>query len=87
LGATAGDVYQLIIGRGLTLAGLGAVIGIVAALALARLTSSLLFGIHPFDPVTFFTVPAVLILVALCASYVPARRAVRVSPLVALKSE
>jgi putative ABC transport system permease protein len=87
LGATAGDVYRLIIGRGLALAGLGAVIGMVAALALARLTSSLLFGIHPFDLVTFLTVPAVLILIALCASYVPARRAVRVSPLVTLKSE
>jgi putative ABC transport system permease protein len=85
LGAGAGDVLHLVVQQGmsLTLAGLG--FGLLAALGAARLMMSLLFGVGPFDALVYVQVAAVLAAVALLACYVPARRAARVDPMVALK--
>jgi putative ABC transport system permease protein len=85
LGAGAGDVLRLVVQQGmvLTLAGLGC--GLLAALGAARLMMSLLFGVGPFDALVYVQVAAVLAAVALLACYVPARRAARVDPMVALK--
>ena len=87
LGAQSSDVLRLIIGEGARLAVIGVVIGIAASLAATRLMSSLLFGVGSTDPLTFVTVAALVLLVALFASYVPARRAMRVDPVVALRHE
>jgi putative ABC transport system permease protein len=87
LGATATDVLRLILRNGLTLTILGVVIGIGGSLALTRLLATLLFGVAPTDALTFATVSAVLILVALAACYLPARRATKVDPLIALRYE
>jgi putative ABC transport system permease protein len=87
LGATSRDITRLVVGRGLALATIGVLIGCVGAAALSRLVSSMLFGVGPGDPLTFAAVPVLLMIVAAVACYVPARRAVRVSPLVALRSE
>ncbi|PYT98830.1 MAG: permease [Acidobacteria bacterium] len=87
LGAQRRDVLRLVLGEGVRLAVLGVAIGIVASLAVARLMSSLLFGIKATDPLTFVAVAALLSVVALFASYVPARRAMRVDPMVALRYE
>ncbi len=87
LGAQPGDVMRLILGQGVRMAVIGVLIGIAAALALTRLMASQLFGVSSHDPLTFAAVGALLTLVALLACYVPARRAVRVDPLVALRYE
>ena len=87
LGAQSSDVLRLIMGEGARLAVIGVVIGIAASLAATRLMSSLLFGVGSTDPLTFVTVAALVSLVALFASYVPARRAMRVDPIVALRHE
>ena len=87
LGAQSSDVLRLIIGEGARLAVIGVVIGIAVSLAATRLMSSLLFGVGSTDPLTFVTVAALVSLVALFASYVPARRAMRVDPIVALRHE
>jgi len=87
LGAQRRNVLGLVLGQGARLAGLGIIIGLVAAFALTRLMASLLFGIAPRDPLTFFTVPLLLMAVALAACYIPARRAMRVDPMVALRDE
>ena len=87
LGARGSDVLKLIIRNGLTLTMVGVVIGIAGAAALTRLLRALLFGVTPTDSLTFITVSAVLILVALLACYLPARRATKVDPLVALRYE
>jgi putative ABC transport system permease protein len=85
LGAQARDVQMLVMRCGLTVALLGMTVGIAAALALTRLMSGLLFGVGPFDPFAFGAVAAVLMLVALLACYLPARRAARVDPIRALR--
>jgi putative ABC transport system permease protein len=87
LGAKRTDVLRLILGEGARLALMGVAIGVVASLAVARLMSSLLFDIQATDPLTFVAVAALLSLVALFASYVPARRAMKVDPMVALRYE
>jgi putative ABC transport system permease protein len=87
LGAPRLDVFRLVVGQGLKLAGIGIAIGIVAAFGLARLMSSLLYGVSTTDFETFAGVSILLALVALLACYVPARRAMRVDPTVALRYE
>jgi ABC-type antimicrobial peptide transport system permease subunit len=87
LGATRKDVLALVLRQGCRLALLGVAVGGLAALALTRLMSSLLFEISPSDPSTFVGVALVLGAVALVATYVPARRATKVDPMVALRYE
>lgn len=87
LGAQSGDVLRLILGEGARLAAVGVAAGIAVSLAVTRLMSSLLFGIAATDPLTFAAVAVLISLVALFASYIPARRAMRVNPIVALRYE
>jgi putative ABC transport system permease protein len=87
LGAGRGNILRMICNQGLRLTGLGLVLGLALALAVTRLMSKVLFGVSPTDPPTFFAIAVLLALVALVACYVPARRATRVDPLVALRSE
>ncbi|HWO02380.1 MAG TPA: FtsX-like permease family protein, partial [Blastocatellia bacterium] len=87
LGASNADVMKLIVGRGLALAGVGVAVGLVAAFAATRVLNSLLFGVSATDPVTFALVALLLTGVALAASVIPARRAMKVDPMVALRYE
>jgi putative ABC transport system permease protein len=87
LGACPADALGMIVRRGLRLVLAGMVLGLAAALAVARLLGSLLFGVRPTDPVTLAAVVAVLLVIALAASYIPGRRATRVDPMVALRYE
>jgi ABC-type antimicrobial peptide transport system permease subunit len=87
LGAGRRNVLKLVIGQGAWLAIIGVAIGLGGAFALTRLMAGLLFGVTPTDAATFVSVPLVLILVALLACYIPARRATKVDPLVALRYE
>jgi putative ABC transport system permease protein len=87
LGAPRRGILALVLGQGAALAGIGVVAGLAGAFAVTRYLSSLLFGITPLDPATFVAVSVVFAGVALLASYVPARRATGVDPLVALRSE
>ena len=85
IGAQAGDIFTMIIGEGLTLSLTGAALGLAGAWWLGRAGSSLLFGVTASDPLTFTTVPLLLTAVALAACYFPARRAMRVDPIRALR--
>jgi putative ABC transport system permease protein len=85
LGAQRGDVLRTVVGQGIALATLGIIIGGAAALAATRLVAGMLFGVAPTDPGIFAAVAGVLIIVAAVAAYIPARRASRVDPLVALR--
>jgi putative ABC transport system permease protein len=87
IGARPADVLRMVLGDGLKLAAIGVVLGIGAALALARVIESMLFEVEPFDAASYAAVAAVLLAVAALACYVPARRAMRVDPLVALRAE
>jgi putative ABC transport system permease protein len=87
LGAQSRDVLTMIIKQGLSFVLAGLIIGLVGAFVLTRLLTSLLFGISTNDPVTFVVVSLVLLMVALLACYLPARRATRVDPMEALRCE
>ncbi|MFZ1975921.1 MAG: ABC transporter permease [Candidatus Acidiferrales bacterium] len=87
LGAQPRDILELIMRQGIGAALIGVAVGVVAALALTRLMASLLFGVKPTDALTFLSVAAILICVAMAASYIPARRAMRTDPLEALRHE
>jgi len=87
LGATQRNIARDVLSQGLLLTGIGAAIGIAGALAGARLISSMLYGVHPTDLATFLAVSVVLAIVALVATYLPARRASHVDPMVALRYE
>jgi putative ABC transport system permease protein len=87
LGASAVNVLRLIVREGLTLVLIGLAVGASGALALTRVMSSLLFDVKPADPATFASVSLLLAAVAFAASYIPARRATRVDPMIALRYE
>ncbi|MGH9163165.1 MAG: FtsX-like permease family protein [Vicinamibacteraceae bacterium] len=87
IGAQAADIRRLVLIEGAALAALGIGAGLAGALALTRFLRALLFGVTPSDPLTLLTVSVLLFIVALAAGYVPARRATRIDPLVALRQE
>jgi predicted permease len=87
LGANSKDLLRLVVGQGLRLTLIGMAAGLVAALVLTRFLSSILYGVRPADPITFASVSVLLTIVAVLASYIPARRATKVDPMVALRCE
>ena len=87
LGAQRRDVMAMIVAQGMAMAAAGAAVGVVSALLLTRLMKSLLFGVSAADPITFAAIPLLLAAVAFVACYLPARRATRVDPLAALRTE
>jgi predicted permease len=87
LGAQRADVFKLVISQGMILVGIGVALGLGASFALSKLIATLLFGVTPTNALTFISVPVILIVVAMLACYMPARRATKVDPLVALRYE
>ncbi len=87
LGATRADIMRLVVGNGMLLTFIGIGIGVLASMALARLMQSFLFGVGATDAVTFLSVSILLIIVAFVANYIPARKATRVNPVIALRHE
>jgi ABC-type antimicrobial peptide transport system permease subunit len=87
LGASVGDILKLVVGRGLALIMTGVGLGVLGAFGLTRLISGLLYGVRATDPLIFVVMPALLALVAMMACYIPARRATKVDPMVALHYE
>jgi ABC-type antimicrobial peptide transport system permease subunit len=85
LGAERDDILKLFLRKGVTLAGVGIVAGVVVSASAASLMASLLYGVRPHDPVVFLTVPLFLFAVTVLASYLPARRATRVDPMIVLR--
>jgi ABC-type antimicrobial peptide transport system permease subunit len=87
LGARPGNIIRLVVRQGMLLAGIGIVVGLVGAFALTHVMTSLLFGVSTTDVFTFGTVPALLAAVAFAATVIPAWRATRIDPMVALREE
>jgi hypothetical protein len=87
LGSTPGEVMRFVVQRGARLGIVGLLIGLAGAAIVARLTSALLYGLSPSDPVTFAIVPATLVVVVLVATFIPAWRAVKLDPVAALRSD
>jgi ABC-type antimicrobial peptide transport system permease subunit len=87
LGARSSEVRRLVLGRALTLAAVGIVLGVGGAVALSRHLEAMLFGVTRLDPLTFVAVTVLFFAAATLAAYVPARRATKVDPLVALRCE
>jgi putative ABC transport system permease protein len=85
LGAQRPDILKLILGKGLLLAGTGIAIGLILSAVSARMIAGLLYGVHPIDVIVFVTVPLILLVVAFLATYIPARRATMVDPIIALR--
>jgi ABC-type antimicrobial peptide transport system permease subunit len=87
LGARRADVLQMTVGQGLKLVSVGMMLGLIAAFLLTRVLASLLYGISATDPLTFIGISLVLLAVAILASYVPALRATKVDPIIALRAQ
>jgi ABC-type antimicrobial peptide transport system permease subunit len=87
LGARPQDVLRLVVGQGLAVTGIGLVIGTVASFLLAGVMSTLLYGVQPTDPLTFIGVAGIVLLAATVATWLPARRASRIDPMIALRNE
>ena len=87
LGANRGKVVGMVMRKGMTLVGVGVVLGLGAAIGASRLMAGLIYGVSAVDPLTFFGVPAVLCAVALLATFLPARRAASLDPMLALRAE
>jgi putative ABC transport system permease protein len=87
LGASQSQILRLVVGRGLLTSLIGAAVGVAAAFQLTRALSGMLYGVTATDPLVFAGVPLLLIAVSVLASYIPARKAVRIDPLVALRYE
>jgi putative ABC transport system permease protein len=87
LGAQRRNILRAVLRQGLGLAIAGAAVGLIGALIVSRLMAGLLYGVRPTDPLTFAGVAVLLVVVALFACYIPARRAIRVDPMVALRHE
>jgi hypothetical protein len=87
LGARPSEVLGMVLREGAVLSGIGVAVGLPLAALLGRALGSMLFDVHPLDPIVFTLAPALLVLAAFCATWIPARRATRVNPLAALRSE
>jgi len=87
LGAQRSNIVRMVLGQGMKLAGVGIIVGLVGAFTATQLLRGLLFGVSPVDPTTFLTVPLLLVLVALVAAWLPAKRATHIDPMEALRSE
>ena len=87
LGATSGDILKLVLGHAMKLTILGLLLGVLGAQGLTSLLNSLLYGIASNDPATFIAVPLVLGAIGFVAAYIPARRAIGISPVIALRAD